>query len=417
MLHYLFDFLYNSGIDPTAHNLFNYISFRSALAIIISLFTTIVFGKKIIDFLNKKLVRDDIRDLGLEGQVEKQGTPTMGGLIILLGILMPTILLCRLNNIYVIILLITSIWMGLIGFIDDYIKVFQNNKKGLAAKFKIIGQVVLGLLISSIVFFHPDITIKEKIDTSLPGNYFELVELKSENIAISSFSDEIKSVKTSIPFFKNNQLDYADLILGSSEHNHLFTFILFSLIIVFIITAVSNSANLTDGIDGLATGSSAIIGATLGVFCYVSGNMVFANYLDIMYIPNIGELVVFMAAFLGSCVGFLWYNSYPAQVFMGDTGSLSLGAIIGVVAILVRKELLLPIFCGIFFMQSLSVILQVSYFKYTRKKYGQGIRLFLMSPLHHHYQKRGIHESKIVTRFWIVCVFLCLLAFVTLKLR
>ena len=416
MLHYLFDFLYNSGIDATSHNLFNYISIRSALAVILSLFFTIFFGKKIINFLTKKLVRDQIRDLGLEGQVDKQGTPTMGGFIILLGILLPTILLCRLNNIYVVIMLITSIWMGIIGFVDDYIKVFQNNKQGLAAKFKIIGQVVLGLLISGIVFFHPDITIKEKTN-SLTSNYFEIVELKSDNIEINSFSNEKKSVKTSIPFFKNNQLDYADLIFFKTNYNHFFIFIIFSLIVVFIITAVSNSANLTDGVDGLATGCSAIIGATLGVFCYVSGNMVFANYLDIMYIPNIGELVVFMSAFIGSCVGFLWYNSYPAQVFMGDTGSLSLGAIIGVVAILVRKELLLPIFCGIFFIQSLSVILQVSYFKYTKKKYGKGTRIFLMSPLHHHYQKKGIHESKIVTRFWIICVFLCLLAFVTLKLR
>jgi len=416
MLHYLFDFLYNSGIDATSHNLFNYISIRSALAVMLSLLCTIFFGKKIINFLTKKLVKDEIRDLGLEGQSDKQGTPTMGGFIILLGILLPTILLCRLNNIYVIIMLITSIWMGVIGFVDDYIKVFKNNKKGLAAKFKIIGQIVLGLLISSIVFFHPDITIKEKTD-SVTSNYFEIVELTSDNIAISSFSKEQKSVKTSIPFFKNNQLDYADLVPFKSKYNQFFIFGVFSFIIVFIITAVSNSANLTDGIDGLATGCAAIIGATLGIFCYVSGNMVFANYLDIMYIPNIGELVVFMSAFIGSCVGFLWYNSYPAQVFMGDTGSLSLGAIIGVVAILVRKELLLPIFCGIFFIQSLSVILQVSYFKYTKHKYGEGMRIFLMSPLHHHYQKKGIHESKIVTRFWIICVFLCLLAFVTLKLR
>tara|TARA_B100000427_G_scaffold61385_2_gene48385 strand:- start:708 stop:1958 length:1251 start_codon:yes stop_codon:yes gene_type:complete len=416
MLHYLFDFLYNSGIDATSHNLFNYISIRSALAVMLSLLCTIFFGKKIINFLTKKLVKDEIRDLGLAGQSDKQGTPTMGGFIILLGILLPTILLCRLNNIYVIIMLITSIWMGVIGFVDDYIKVFKNNKKGLAAKFKIIGQIVLGLLISSIVFFHPDITIKEKTD-SVTSNYFEIVELKSDNIAISSFSKEQKSVKTSIPFFKNNQLDYADLVPFKSKYNQFFIFGVFSFIIVFIITAVSNSANLTDGIDGLATGCAAIIGATLGIFCYVSGNMVFANYLDIMYIPNIGELVVFMSAFIGSCVGFLWYNSYPAQVFMGDTGSLSLGAIIGVVAILVRKELLLPIFCGIFFIQSLSVILQVSYFKYTKSKYGDGMRIFLMSPLHHHYQKKGIHESKIVTRFWIICVFLCLLAFVTLKLR
>tara|TARA_B100000700_G_scaffold317956_1_gene410230 strand:- start:559 stop:1839 length:1281 start_codon:yes stop_codon:yes gene_type:complete len=426
MLHYLFDFLYNAGIDATAHNLFNYISVRSALAVIISLLVTIFFGKRIIDLLTQKMVKDEIRDLGLEGQVEKVGTPTMGGLIILLGILIPTILLCRLNNIYVIIMIITSLWMGAIGFVDDYIKVFKNNKKGLAAKFKIIGQIGLGLIISSILFFNPGITIKEKLDV-INNNSIDWVELSSKNVLINSFSEEKKSLKTTIPFVKNNQLDYRALLFdvkqGQDDFKYSKTlkgvllFLLFSFIIVFIISAVSNSANLTDGIDGLATGSSAIIGATLGVFCYVSGNMVFANYLDIMYIPNIGELVVFMSAFVGACVGFLWYNSYPAQVFMGDTGSLSLGAIIGVVAILVRKELLLPIFCGIFFVESVSVILQVAYFKYTKKKYGKGLRVFLMSPLHHHYQKRGIHESKIVTRFWIVCVFLCLLAFVTLKLR
>mgnify|MGYP001424951913 CR=1 FL=1 len=416
MLHYLFDFLYNSGIDATSHNLFNYISIRSALAVILSLFFTIFFGKKIINFLTKKLVRDQIRDLGLEGQVDKQGTPTMGGFIILLGILLPTILLCRLNNIYVVIMLITSIWMGIIGFVDDYIKVFQNNKQGLAAKFKIIGQVVLGLLISGIVFFHPDITIKEKTN-SLTSNYFEIVELKSDNIEINSFSNEKKSVKTSIPFFKNNQLDYADLIFFKTNYNHFFIFIIFSLIVVFIITAVSNSANLTDGVDGLATGCSAIIGATLGVFCYVSGNMVFANYLDIMYIPNIGELVVFMSAFIGSCVGFLWYNSYPAQVFMGDTGSLALGGIIAVVAILIRKELLIPVLCGVFLVENLSVIIQVSYFKYTKKKFGEGQRIFKMAPLHHHYQKLGMHESKIVTRFWIIGIMLAVITVVTLKLR
>tara|TARA_Y100001968_G_scaffold328598_1_gene376096 strand:+ start:2336 stop:3586 length:1251 start_codon:yes stop_codon:yes gene_type:complete len=416
MLHYLFDFLNNTGVDATIHNLFNYISIRSALAAIISLFVTIFFGKKIIQFLKNKLVQDEIRNLGLDGQIEKSGTPTMGGLIILLGILIPTILLCRLNNIYVVIMILTSLWMGGIGFVDDYIKVFQNNKKGLAGKFKIIGQVSLGVIISSVIFLHPDITIKENTN-NITNDYFELIELQSDNIQISPFSDEKKSLKTTIPFFKNNQLDYADLLFKKFNENKLLSFIVFSFIIIFIITAVSNSANLTDGIDGLATGSSAIIGATLGIFCYVSGNMVFANYLDIMYIPNIGELVVFMSAFIGSCVGFLWYNSYPAQIFMGDTGSLSLGAIIGVVAILVRKELLLPIFCGVFFMESLSVILQVTYFKYTKKKYGEGMRIFLMSPLHHHYQKKGIHESKIVTRFWIVCVFLCLLAFVTLKLR
>ena len=414
MLHYFFDFIYDLGIDATMHNLFNYISVRSALAIIMSLCITIVFGKKIIDFLNKKLVKDQIRNLGLEGQVEKNGTPTMGGVIILIGILLPTILLCSLKNIYVLIMILTCIWMGIIGFVDDYIKVFKNNKNGLAGKFKIIGQVSMGLIVSVIIFFHPGITIKEKIDNNEPV----IVNMQIEKNAINSFEKKSKkSLKTTIPFFKNNQLDYAELLLDQFNNNRFIVFLLFSIIIIFIITAVSNSANLTDGIDGLATGTSAIIGATLGIFCYVSGNMFFASYLSIMYIPDIGELVVFMSAFVGSCIGFLWYNSFPAQVFMGDTGSLSLGAIIGVVAVLVRKELLLPIFCGVFFIESLSVILQVSYFKYTKNKSGVGKRIFLMSPLHHHYQKKGIHESKIVTRFWIICVLLCLLAFVTLKLR
>jgi len=414
MLHYLFDFLHNNGFAIASHNLFNYLSFRSALAIIISIFVTIYFGKIVIKFLNKKLVQDQIRDLGLVGQNEKQGTPTMGGVIILIGILVPTILLCRLNNIYILILILSTLWMGLIGFIDDYIKVFNKNKQGLAGRFKLIGQCILGLIVSSLMFFHQDIVIQDNIDQ--PAQNLELLTDSPDNHFIHSFSNEKKSLKTTIPFFKNNQLDYR-ILSSKNTSNIILIFLPFSFIIIFIITGVSNSANLTDGIDGLATGSSAIIGATLAVFCYVSGNMIFSNYLDIMYIPNIGELVVFMSAFVGSCVGFLWYNSYPAQVFMGDTGSLALGGIIGVVSVLVRKELLLPIFCGIFFIQSLSVILQVVYFKYSKRKYGVGKRIFLMSPLHHHYQKKGIHESKIVTRFWIVCVFLCLLAFVTLKLR
>ena len=408
MLHYLFDYLHVSGIDSTVHNLFSYISVRSALAMITSLFVTIYFGKSIIKFLSKKLVKDDVRDLGLEGQKEKYGTPTMGGVIILLAILIPTFLFCRLNNIYIIIMIITAFWMAVIGFIDDYIKVFKNNKNGLAGKFKILGQVFLGLIVAGFMLFHPSIVIQENIH-----HQDSHIEYQDNNI---HFSAPEKSLQTTIPFVKNNQFDYADLMTPVSNYEWLL-FLLFGFIIVFIITGVSNSANLTDGIDGLATGSCAIIGATLGVFCYVSGNMIFANYLDVMYIPNIAELVVFLSAFVGACVGFLWYNSFPAQIFMGDTGSLALGGIIGVVAILIRKELLLPIFCGLFFMESLSVIIQVGYFKYTKKKYGVGKRIFLMSPLHHHYQKKGIHESKIVTRFWIVCVFLCLLAFVTLKLR
>ncbi len=415
MLHYFFDFLYKNNIDSTVHNLFNYISIRSALAIILSLLVTIYIGGKIINFLRKKLVNDQIRDLGLKGQSEKEGTPTMGGVIILISILFPVILLCRLDNIYVLIMILTTIWMGVIGFVDDYIKVFKKNKKGLAAKFKVFGQIGLGLIVSSIMFFHPHIVIKENVDV-LNNQHLIINDLGNEMELSASFLKEKKSLKTTIPFFKNNQLDYTNLIFKKSTNKFLIFFV-FAFIMIFIITGVSNSANLTDGIDGLATGSSAIIGATLAIFCYVSGNMVFADYLDIMYIPNIGELVVFMSAFIGSCVGFLWYNSYPAQIFMGDTGSLALGGIIGVVSILIRKELLLPIFCGVFFIESLSVIFQVSYFKYTKHKYGQGKRIFLMSPLHHHYQKKGIHESKIVTRFWIVCVFLCLLAFVTLKLR
>jgi len=415
MIHYFLDFLYANQLFSTVYNLFNYISVRSALSIILSLFITIYFGKTIISYLRKQLVKDQIRNLGLEGELDKEGTPTMGGFIILIGILVPTLLFCRLNNIYIQILIITTIWMGLIGFLDDYIKVFKKNKGGLAGKFKIMGQVILGLMVSAIIFLHPEIVIQEKLnfqnDTTV-----DIVEEFSQNNIVNSFSEQKKSLKTTVPFFKSNQLDYSDLLLNRFNHQ-LLVFFIFSLIIIFIVTGVSNSANLTDGIDGLATGIAAIIGATLAVFCYVSGNLVFANYLDIMYIPNIGELVVFMSAFTGSCVGFLWYNSYPAQVFMGDIGSLSLGGIIGVVSILVRKELLLPIFCGVFFIETLSVILQVSYFKYTKQKYGEGKRIFLMSPLHHHYQKKGIHESKIVTRFWIICVFLCLLAFVTLKLR
>ena len=412
MLNYLIDYLLNFGFNPTISNLLNYISVRSALAIILSLFITIYYGKHIIKILNKKLVSDEIRDLGLSGQAEKSGTPTMGGIIILISVLIPTILLCDLRNIYIIIMLITTIWMGLIGFVDDYIKVFKKNKKGLAGRFKILGQTLLGIMVCVLMYNHNDIVIRENLQNN---QKFENEINYNLNNNTQYFGDSQKSLKTTIPFFKNNQLDY-ETLTGDSQ-KPLITFLLFAFIVVFIITAVSNSANLTDGIDGLATGCSAIIGATLGIFCYVSGNMVFANYLDIMFIPNLSELVVFMSSFVGACVGFLWYNSYPAQVFMGDVGSLSIGGIIGVVSILIRKELLIPIFCGIFFIESLSVIIQVSYFKYTKSKFGQGFRIFKMTPIHHHFQKNGIHESKIVTRFWIICVFICLLAFVTLKIR
>ena len=412
MLNYLIDYLLNFGFNPTISNLLNYISVRSALAIIFSLFITIYYGKHIIKILNKKLVNDEIRDLGLSGQAEKNGTPTMGGIIILISVLIPTILLCDLTNIYIIIMLITTFWMGLIGFVDDYIKVFKKNKKGLAGRFKILGQTLLGIMVCVLMCNHDDIVIRENLQKN---QKFENEINYNLNNNTQYFGDSQKSLKTTIPFFKNNQLDY-ETLTGDSQ-KPIITFLLFAFIVVFIITAVSNSANLTHGIDGLATGCSAIIGATLGIFCYVSGNMVFANYLDIMFIPNLSELVVFMSSFVGACVGFLWYNSYPAQVFMGDVGSLSIGGIIGVVSILIRKELLIPIFCGIFFIESLSVIIQVSYFKYTKRKFGQGVRIFKMSPIHHHFQKNGIHESKIVTRFWIICVFICLLAFVTLKIR
>lgn len=412
MLNYLIDYLLNFGFNPALSNLLNYISVRSALAIIFSLFITIYYGKYIIKILNKKLVNDEIRDLGLSGQAEKNGTPTMGGIIILISVLIPTILLCDLTNIYIIIMLITTFWMGLIGFADDYIKVFKKNKKGLAGRFKILGQTLLGIIVCVLMYNHDDIVIRENLQKN---QKFENEIIYNLNDNTKYFGDSQKSLKTTIPFFKNNQLDY-ETLTGDGQ-KPLITFLLFAFIVVFIITAVSNSANLTDGIDGLATGCSAIIGATLGIFCYVSGNMVFANYLDIMFIPNLSELVVFMSSFVGACVGFLWYNSYPAQVFMGDVGSLSIGGIIGVVSILIRKELLIPIFCGIFFIESLSVIIQVSYFKYTKRKFGQGIRIFKMTPIHHHFQKNGIHESKIVTRFWIICVFICLLAFVTLKIR
>ena len=412
MLNYLIDYLLNFGFNPAISNLLNYISVRSALAIIFSLFITIYYGKYIIKILNKKLVNDEIRDLGLSGQAEKNGTPTMGGIIILISVLIPTILLCDLTNIYIIIMLITTFWMGLIGFADDYIKVFKKNKKGLAGRFKILGQTLLGIIVCVLMYNHDDIVIRENLQKN---QKFENEIIYNLNDNTKYFGDSQKSLKTTIPFFKNNQLDY-ETLTGDGQ-KPLITFLLFAFIVVFIITAVSNSANLTDGIDGLATGCSAIIGATLGIFCYVSGNMVFANYLDIMFIPNLSELVVFMSSFVGACVGFLWYNSYPAQVFMGDVGSLSIGGIIGVVSILIRKELLIPIFCGIFFIESLSVIIQVSYFEYTKRKFGQGIRIFKMTPIHHHFQKNGIHESKIVTRFWIICVFICLLAFVTLKIR
>ncbi|MDC1024948.1 phospho-N-acetylmuramoyl-pentapeptide-transferase [Flavobacteriales bacterium] len=404
MLYYLFEFLENNYDLPGA-GVFQYISFRAALAIITSLLVSLVFGGRIINLIRKKQIGESVRKLGLEGEKAKSGTPTMGGLIILSAILIPTLLFARLDNIYIQVMLISTIWLGIIGFIDDYIKVFRKDKEGLAGKFKILGQVGIGIIVGLVMVFHSDIVVKEKnIPTEIEGVY--------------DFSENAhKSSITTIPFLKNNEFDYHDLTSWLGEGMKKYSWLLFILVVIFVIAAVSNGANMTDGLDGLATGTSAIIGSTLVLFTYVSGNIIAADYLNIMYIPDSGELVIYMSAFVGSCVGFMWYNSYPAQVFMGDTGSLSLGGIIAVVAILIRKELLIPILCGVFLIENLSVILQVGYFKYTRKKYGEGKRIFMMAPLHHHFQKLGIHESKIVTRFWIVGIFLAILTIVTLKLR
>ena len=375
------------------------------MAVIVSLLISMIFGKRIIRILAQKQVGESVRDLGLEGQAEKAGTPTMGGIIILSSILIPTLLFAKLDNIYVVLMIITTLWMGLIGFLDDYIKVFKKDKKGLAGKFKVLGQISLGLIVGSILYFHPDVVVREQVSIVDQENQVVLVQ------------EDVKSTKTTIPFVKNNELDYSELLSWLGEKAQDWAWLIFIPMVIFIVTAVSNGANLTDGIDGLATGTSAIIGLVLAIFAYVSGNIIFADYLNIMYIPNSGELVIFIGAFVGACVGFLWYNSYPAQVFMGDTGSLAIGGIIAVFALAIRKELLIPIVCGIFLIENLSVVLQVSYFKYTKKKYGEGKRIFLMSPLHHHYQKAGLHESKIVTRFWIVGIMLAILSFVTLKLR
>ena len=418
MLYYLFDYL-DKTFDLPGAGLFRYLSFRASLAIIISLFITLFLGKGIIRLLLKKQVGETIRDLGLEGQSKKQGTPTMGGLIILSAILIPVLLLTKLNNIYVILMIISTIWLGTIGFIDDYIKVFKKDKKGLAGKFKIIGQVGLGIIVGSVLYFNQQVVVREKAE-GLPitmKNQSTIIDeiQASENTLYSS--EDVKSTITTIPFTKNNEFNYSELLTWISKDAANYTWIVFILVVILIVTAVSNGANITDGIDGLATGTSAIIGTTLAIFAYVSGNTVFANYLNIMYIPNAGELMVFMSAFVGACVGFLWFNAYPAQVFMGDTGSLALGGIIAVFAIAIRKELLIPIICGIFLVENLSVMIQVSYFKYTKNKYGEGRRIFKMSPLHHHYQKLGYHEAKIVTRFWIIGIMLAVLSVVTLKLR
>lgn len=414
MLYYLFDWLQENWKIPGS-GLFQYISFRTAIAVIVSLVITTVFGSRLINLLHKKQVGETIRDLGLEGEKKKQGTPTMGGLIIIAGILIPTLLFAKLDNIYIIIMVVTTIWMGAIGFLDDYIKVFKKNKEGLAGRFKVIGQVGLGILIAITMYFHPDIVVREQVINPTSETPVEVVI--NPNTGETTYTENVKSTMTNIPFYKDNEFDYSKVLPVIGIDNPWATFGLFLIVVVFIVTAVSNGANITDGIDGLATGTSAIIGITLAILAYVSGNIIFSDYLNIMYIPNSGELVIFAGAFVGACTGFLWYNAYPAQVFMGDTGSLAIGGIIAAFAILIRKELLIPVLCGVFLIENLSVIMQVSYFKYTKKRFGEGRRIFLMSPLHHHYQKKGYHEAKIVTRFVIVGVILAILTIVTLKIR
>ena len=409
MLYYLFEYLEQQYQFPGA-SLFGYISFRSAIALITALLISTIFGKKVIEFLRSKQIGESIRDLGLEGQKEKAGTPTMGGLIIIFATLIPVLLFAKLENIYIILLIATMLWMGLIGFVDDYIKKFKSDKDGLKGYLKIIGQVILGIVVGSVLYFHPEVTIKDKV-----SNSNKIVNVVNEDGA--DLRVEEKSTRTTIPFFKNNEFDYSDLITWISPDLKNYAWLVFIPFIIFIITAVSNGANLTDGIDGLAAGTSAIIVLTLGIFTWVSGNVIFSEYLNIMYIPRVEEMTIFIAAFVGSLIGFLWYNTYPAQVFMGDTGSLAIGGVIAVIAISVRKEWLIPILCGVFLVENLSVIMQVSYFKFTRKKYGAGKRIFKMSPLHHHYQVSGLHESKIVTRFWIVGILLAIISIVTLKIR
>ena len=407
MLYYLFEFL-EQQYQLTGASLFQYLSFRAAFAIILSMGFSMVFGKRIIRYLKKQQIGETVRDLGLEGQKEKEGTPTMGGLIIIFSTLIPVLLLAQLSNIYIVLLMCTTVWMGFIGWLDDYIKIFKKNKDGLQGKFKVVGQVLLGAFVGSVLFFHPQVKVRTEVEPI--GNSIETVAEVFET------KTDVKATLTTIPLLKNNEFNYHTLIewLGIGSQ---YTWLIFIPIVIFIITAVSNGANLTDGIDGLAAGTSAIIVFALAVFSWVSGNVNFASYLNIMYIPNVGEIVVFISAFLGALIGFLWFNTYPAEIFMGDTGSLTLGAVISVIAIIVRKELLIPLLCGVFFIETLSVILQVSYFKYTRTKTGVGQRIFKMAPLHHHFQKLGFHESKIVARFWILGIVLAVLSIVTLKLR
>jgi len=416
MIYYLYELL--KDFDIPGIGMLPYISFRSGAAIILSLFITMAFGKKLIRLLQRKQIGEEIRDLGLEGQMQKKGTPTMGGIIILLSIIIPTLLFARLQNIYILLMLLTTTWLGIIGFIDDYIKVFRKNKKGLAGKFKIIGQVSLGLMVAATLFFSDEVIAREKIRDA-NGDPVQKVVIEDElgQRRLTYEARDVKSTKTTIPFFKMNEFDYKWLVAFTGPAAEFLKWVVYALVIIFIITSVSNAANLTDGLDGLATGTSAISGATLGILAYVSGNVIYADYLSIMYIPDIGELTVFIAAFIGATVGFLWYNSYPAQVFMGDTGSLALGGILAVFSVIIRKEILIPLLCGIFVIENFSVVIQVAWFKYTKQRYGEGRRVFLMSPIHHHFQKVGIPEAKIVTRFWIVGIILAVFTIVTLKIR
>ena len=417
MLYYLFDYLERTFQLPGA-SIFQFISFRAGMATLLSLLITITFGKRLIALLQRKQIGEEVRDLGLEGQLQKKGTPTMGGIIIIAAIVIPTLLFARLENIYVILVLIATMWMGAVGFLDDYIKTFRKNKEGLAGRFKVIGQIGLGVIVGSILYFHDDVVVRE-----FDPEYMNSIDNISEaavNLPEQAYED-VRDTKTTIPFVKNNEADYKNFVsfitFGLIDLPAEYTWIIYIGIVIFIVTAVSNGANITDGLDGLAAGSSAIIGLTLAIFAYVSGNLLFSQYLNIMYIPQLGELVVYTTAFVGACIGFLWYNAFPAQVFMGDTGSLAIGSIIAVLAFAVRKEILIPLMCGVFVAENLSVVLQISYFKYTKKKFGQGRRLLKMAPLHHHYQKMNLPEAKIVTRFWLVGIMLAIFTLVTLKIR
>jgi phospho-N-acetylmuramoyl-pentapeptide-transferase len=413
MLYYLFTYL-NKNYSIPGLGVFQYITFRTALAVITSLLVTTVYGRRLIDYLRFKQVGETVRNLGLEGQMQKSGTPTMGGIIILAGILIPTLLFAKLGNIYIILMIITTVWLGAIGFLDDYIKVFKKNKEGLAGRFKIVGQVGLSLIVGWTMYFNTNIVIRQEVKLPVKADVPVDFHLK-KNVPV--YTQDVHSTKTTMPFYKNNEFDYGKVLKFIGPGYEYYSLVVFLFFVIIIITFISNGANITDGIDGLATGTSAIIGITLAILAYVSGNIEIADYLNIMFIPNSGELVIFAGAFVGACVGFLWYNSYPAQVFMGDTGSLAIGGIIAVFAIMIRKELLLPVLCGVFVIENMSVIMQVGWFKYTKKRFGEGRRVFLMAPLHHHYQKKGFHEAKIVTRFWIIGILMAIITIITLKLR